>query len=112
MLNILKVDLMASIDSDAVLAYTIGRMEIKLTEAKKSTKKGNFSEQEQIIENLKKVRHYLQVVEQNNLILLKEAKKVLAENSNIELRIKQILNERAKLEKELEQIKNNLSPTI
>ena len=51
-------------------------METKLTEAKKRVLNGDFTEQEQIIINLKKVREFLITIEQNNLILLKKTHEV------------------------------------
>lgn len=99
---------MASIDADAILCYVIGRMEIKLTEAKKTAKNGNFSEQEQIILKLKEVRKHLYTVEQNNLILLKEAKRVLSESGDIELR-EMVLNKKMlSLSQEIETLKKNI----
>lgn len=109
MLNLLKVDLMASIDADALFGYVISKMEIKLSEAKKSTKNGNFSEQEQIIQKLKEVRRLFYIIEQNNLTLVKECQKQLKDNKDVERRLQAIIQERAKLEKELETIKDNIS---
>jgi hypothetical protein len=99
---------MASIDADAILCYVVGRMEIKLSEAKKTRENGDFSEQEQIILKLKEVRKHLYTVEQNNLILIREAKNVLKDNSELDLRRRILLIKLAENEKEIKEIKENI----
>lgn len=75
MQSILQFSLMDSVDFEALIVYVRGRYELRLMEAKNKNPDADYSENEKIIEYMRKMQDTMNSIYNGNKFLLKESVK-------------------------------------